>query len=66
MVIDPRIFVAVGDVLLNLSAAWFGAVFILPSTYSRSFKTNSWYVLTNILFGIVALVIGYEFRILEI
>lgn len=66
MVIDPMIFTAIGDVLLNLSAGWFGAAVIVPVAQSRYTRSIALHGLFNILFGFTALVIGYEFRILGI
>lgn len=66
MIIDPRIFVAVGDVFLNLSAGWFGAAVIIPNVHTRSTKHNISFVVINIALGFMALVFGYQFRILGI
>lgn len=59
MNIDPALFMAIGDVFLNLAAGWFGAAIIIPGTYPRSTPTNILYVAANILFGMIALAIGY-------
>ncbi len=64
--IDLRIFVAIGDVLLNMSAAWFGAAFIIPNTYNRTTRDNLSFVTINIILGIMALAVGYKFRILGV
>lgn len=66
MELDPRIFVAIGDVVLNLSAAFFAGALIVPGTYPRS-KQEDWvYVVSYLLAGITALALGYRLRILEI
>ncbi|OGY31209.1 MAG: hypothetical protein A3C02_04815 [Candidatus Andersenbacteria bacterium RIFCSPHIGHO2_02_FULL_45_11] len=64
MIIDPMVFTTVGDVFLNLSAGWFGAAVIIPAIQPRGVKSNIRYRLFDILFGFIALVIGYKFRIL--
>lgn len=66
MVIDPALLAAVGDVFLNLSAGWFGAAIIIRSGYPRGSQASIVYFLSNILFGTVALAIGYQLRILGI
>lgn len=51
----------VSDLMVNLSAGWFGAAFILPMT-TKKFKIN-WRLLTiNILCGILALLAAVLFR----
>lgn len=64
MELDIRIFAAIGDVFLNLSAGWFGAAFIVPKTFERSPKEDVLYVGMNIVLGITALAIGFKFRTL--
>jgi len=50
------------DILINLSAGWFGAAFILPMTI-RKFKVN-WRILTiNIACGIFTYVTAMIIRI---
>lgn len=66
MSLDPAFLVAIGDVFLNLSAGWFGAAVIFPATQPRSPRENFFYVFSNLLFGAIALAIGYRLRILEI
>jgi hypothetical protein len=63
---NPLFLVALGDVFLNLAAGWFGAAVIIPGTHARSPRMNLVYIGMNILFGIIALVIGYQLRIVEI
>jgi hypothetical protein len=49
------------DLFVNLSAGWFGAVFILPISFKR-YKVN-WKIFTmNILSGIVCLILAVLFR----
>lgn len=64
MDVDPRILIAIGDVFLNLSAGWFGLVFITPAAYTRSLQENLIYIIGNTLLGIIALGIGYKLRII--
>ncbi|HLD26119.1 MAG TPA: hypothetical protein VJC05_03700 [Candidatus Andersenbacteria bacterium] len=64
MTIDPAFVVAVGDVLLNLSAGWFGAAVIIPGTYPRSQQENLVYIGINISLGLAALALGYKLRII--
>ena len=66
MDIQPGIFVAIGDVFLNLSAAWFGLAFITPLAHTRTLPENIQYVAYNIIMGVAALAIGYKFRILGV
>lgn len=66
MNIDPRMLIAVGDVFLNLSAGWFGLAFITPIAKQRTLQQNLQFIIYNILFGVVALAIGYKFRTIGI
>lgn len=61
---DPQLLVAIGDVLLNLSAGWFGAAIILLGASHRRQELNTWYVFLNVVAGVAALVFGYKFRII--
>jgi len=64
MELDPRLLIALGDVFLNLSAGWFGVAILLPWTKPRNQQANVVYVIANFVYGVVALAIGYQFRIL--
>ncbi|HZE87236.1 MAG TPA: hypothetical protein VE090_03440 [Methylomirabilota bacterium] len=37
------VFNALSDLLINLSAGWFGAAFIIPITVAKGKKNNLWY-----------------------
>lgn len=49
------------DLLVNLSAGWFGAAFILPMT-TKKFQVNWRLLMINILCGILALLAAVLFR----
>ncbi len=53
---------AISDLLINLSAGWFGAVIIVPN-FSRQKGTKRWLILTgDLLAGIVCLAMAVAFR----
>lgn len=62
--IDPTWFAVVGDVFVNLSAAWFAAALVVPFNSDAPKDVKGWVLLANITFGIVALVVAYRLRIL--
>jgi len=53
---------SISDLLINLSAGWFGAVFILPMTVKK-FKVNLQILLLNIFCGIISLLSAVIVRI---
>jgi hypothetical protein len=66
MTLDPALLAAIGDIFLNLSAGWFGAAIIIPGSYPRSKQQNFLFVAMNLAFGVTALAIGYQLRILGV
>jgi hypothetical protein len=61
-IIDSILLLVISDLLINFSAGWFSAVFILPNFIGiHSFFDLS--ILTgNLVVGIVSLYIGYKLR----
>jgi len=59
MVASSLWFSLLSDLFVNLSAGWFGAVFIvLPRVHLQN-KNNLGLLITNLLFAILALLIAY-------
>lgn len=54
MLIDRILLITFSDLLINLSAGWIGAAFIVPIAV-KSRKKRFWALFINIVFGIVAL-----------
>lgn len=63
--IDPAWFAVVGDLFVNLSAGWFAATLVVPINSEAPKNVRGWVLLTNIAFGIMALVVAYQLRILS-
>lgn len=50
------------DLCTDLAAAWLGSVLVVPAV-SKELKPGSFWILTtNLVFGIVFLIFGFEFR----
>ena len=58
---DSVILIAVSDLLINLSAGWFGIAIIVPLNVTKR-KKRIWSLLVNIFFGIVSLVFAIALR----
>jgi len=54
-------FLALSDLLINLSAGWFGAAIIFP-LYAKRAKVKQTALISNVLFGIFALLIAVVLR----
>ena len=54
-------FLALSDLLINLSAGWFGVGIILP-LYTKKTKIKLRALIFNILFGILALLTSITLR----
>ena len=52
----------ISEWLVNLSAGWFAAAFIVPTTIKRSVKVNVWLLTANTLLCIISLFIAVEIR----
>jgi len=53
--LDPLFLTTFSDLLVNLSAGWFGAAFIVPLA-SKKTKIKWWVLLLNISFGMISLI----------
>ena len=54
-------FLALSDLLINLSAGWFGAAIAIP-LYTKKPKFRPWALIINSVLGIVALLIAILLR----
>lgn len=54
-------FLALSDLLINLSAGWFGAAIAIP-LYTKKPKFKPWALIVNSLLGIVSLLSAVLFR----
>lgn len=59
--LDPVLLLILSDLFVNLSAAWFGAAFIVPISLRRK-KVKLGVLLLNILFAIISLIVAYILR----
>lgn len=50
------------DLCINLSAGWFGAMFIVPTLSEKPLQTNIPLLIFDLVLGIVFLVISYKLR----
>lgn len=62
MITETILLTAFSDLLLNLSAGWFGAAFIIPITIVKGKKRRFWTLFINIVLGIVALSVAVIIR----
>lgn len=53
----------VSDLFINLSAGWFGAIIILPNLFNLKSILNLAVLLTNLLFGIISILIAFKLKI---
>lgn len=54
-------FTIISNLFVNLSAGWFAAAFIIPATSKRKVRLSFWLFTTDILFGILCLVVAFYF-----
>lgn len=50
------------DLFVNLSAGWFGIVFVVPISTKESKPGSFWVLIANLLFAIVSLMIAVKFN----
>jgi len=62
MKFDPAWFEIFSELLINLSAGWFGAAFIVPNFAGLTKPTNFWILTANIIFSILCLVLAFRLR----
>ena len=62
MLTDAVLFSVFSDLLINLSAGWFGAAVIVPLNVVKKPKTRLWSLLVNIIFGIVSVILAVSLR----
>ena len=60
--INPLILFTIADVLVNLSAGWFGAATILPAFSEKPAILNLPILITDLIFGTVCFVTAYRLR----
>jgi len=59
--VDPFIFSLLSEFLVNLSAGWFAAAFVVPITTKRPRKVSIRLLTINIILSIVCLLAAYWF-----
>lgn len=59
---DPSWFEIISELLVNLSAGWFGAVLIVPIFAGREFPFNFAILTSDVLGGILSLVVALKLR----
>ena len=52
----------ISDLFINLSAGWIGAAIIVPITTTKRGKISLLYLLTDVAFAILALLIAIKLR----
>lgn len=57
--VDSFWFVITSNLFVNLSAGWFAAALIVPATSKRPAKLNFWIFTTDVLFGILCLMVAF-------
>lgn len=55
-------FPLLSDLFVNLSAGWFGAVFVVSTKSRLQSRHDVGLLITNLLFAILALLIAYLFK----
>ncbi|HBQ51304.1 TPA: hypothetical protein DD690_04985 [Candidatus Daviesbacteria bacterium] len=59
---DRLWFSVTSDLFVNLSAGWFAAALIVPSTSKKTLRLNFWLFTFDILAGIFCLVVSFYFK----
>ena len=59
----PAVFSAISDLLINMSAGWFGAVFIVPNFTRKQGKEKLLVLINDLALGIISLVIAILVRL---
>ncbi len=59
---DPSLKQTFSDLFINLSSGWLGAAFIIPITSRKPIRVNTWLLISNLLFGILFLIIAYKLK----
>ena len=60
--LDKDLYLVISDLFINISAGWFGAAFIVPAFSKEDFTLNIGILTTNLLMGILFLVLAYKLR----
>ena len=62
MKFDPAFLSVFSDLLVNLSAGWFGVIFIISPTIKRAKRANFLILTVDLIFAIVSLLIAFMLR----
>jgi hypothetical protein len=62
MIIDKILFSIISDLLINLSAGWFGAILIVPNFSKIRGRSRLWVLLSDFVAAMICLAISYELR----
>lgn len=60
--VDKIWFSIASDLLVNLSAGWFGAILIVPNFSKIKGTSRIWVLLSDFVAAIICLILSYEFR----
>lgn len=63
---DPTWNQSIADLLINLSAGWYGAIFIIPVATKLTRKINIILLTVNLIIGTLSLVVAVELRKISI
>lgn len=63
--IDPILLLVLSEFWINMGAGWFGVAIIAPLSPQATFPINLWVLTTDVIFGIVSLIIAYKLRKLK-
>ena len=63
--LHPTLFLTISDVLVNLSAGWFGAVFIVPVFSEKPLVFNIPLLILDIILGIVFCGVAFKLRTIK-
>lgn len=62
MRLDETWLITLSDLFVNLSAGWFGALFIVPVTSKRPERVRLGLLTVNLLFAIISLLLALKFK----
>lgn len=61
--VHPALLLTISDIMVNLSAGWFGAAFIVPVFSDKPLNLNFWILIVNLFFGTVFMLLAYRTRV---
>lgn len=62
MVLNSIWLQLISDLFVNLSAGWFGAALIVPTTSKRSGPINLTILTIDVIAGILFMILAYQFQ----